>query len=375
MLQLRDPVKNGYRIPKLQHSDRYPWPFRNFSRLSSSFRTTTTPSPVPSLTIFQRPAEMNNSVTEPAILRTTLDSDGSASDGLEVIKLPDAEDVFDPENYGKMEREEKMLRPYKNGGKWGHCRIYEKEVLHAGICLIEPELFRGSDPNKVFNQEIELIHDLVEPIEVSDLNLKLGDKCKIWAGEGGLSNSRVPVSLFPSSAEPLLAKFQLTGTANVVEIPTNFITISILRELGLRYGRHNPHGQDVKDCRDEKEVQNDILQEMFINTTAGWVNLLLLSSSGPNGRPHTCKSYSSMPIFTIELEPWRLRGAQILWRGRPQGATPVAHSVALLQLDEATPDSTHEYRCPALLLKYSRGAGLKRETPGILCWSIYLKEV
>ncbi|KAL1712393.1 hypothetical protein EV715DRAFT_297105 [Schizophyllum commune] len=36
-----------------------------------------------------------------------------------------------------------------------------------------------------------------------------------------------------------------------------------------------------KDRRDEKDVQNDILQETFINTTAGWINLLLLSSSGP----------------------------------------------------------------------------------------------
>ncbi|KAJ7890030.1 alpha subunit of fatty acid synthetase [Mycena leptocephala] len=31
-----------------------------------------------------------------------------------------------------------------------------------------------------------------------------------------------------------------------------------------------------------RDVQNDILQERtFINTTAGWVNLLLMSSSGP----------------------------------------------------------------------------------------------
>ncbi|KAF8816250.1 hypothetical protein BYT27DRAFT_7208447 [Phlegmacium glaucopus] len=245
--------------------------------------------------------------------------------------------VFDPENYRKMEREEKMLRPYKNGGKWGHCRIYEKEVLHAGICLIEPELFRGSDPNKVFNQEIELIHDLVEPIEVSDLNLQLGDKCKIWAGEG-------PDHIIAQTGHSTYwAWFALSKplTPLASQIPTNFITISILWELGLRYGRHNPHGQDVKDRRDEKEVQNDILQETFINTTAGWANLLLLSSSRPNGRPHTCKLYSSMPIFTIELEPWRLRGARILWRGRPQGATPVAHSVPLSQLNEATPNSTH----------------------------------
>ncbi|KAL1666812.1 acyl transferase domain-containing protein, partial [Schizophyllum commune] len=46
---------------------------------------------------------------------------------------------------------------------------YEKEILaHAGVRLIEPELFRGYDPKKkVFNQEIELTHDL-EPIEVAE---------------------------------------------------------------------------------------------------------------------------------------------------------------------------------------------------------------
>jgi fatty acid synthase subunit alpha len=31
----------------------------------------------------------------------------------------------------------------------------------------------------------------------------------------------------------------------------------------------------------DKPVQNDILQETFVNTTAAWVNMLLLSSSGP----------------------------------------------------------------------------------------------
>ena len=35
------------------------------------------------------------------------------------------------------------------------------------------------------------------------------------------------------------------------------------------------------DHQEEKGVQSDVLQETFINSTAGWVNLLLLSSSGP----------------------------------------------------------------------------------------------
>ncbi|RDX41185.1 hypothetical protein OH76DRAFT_1502742 [Lentinus brumalis] len=65
---------------------------------------------------------------------------------------------------------------------------YEKDILnHAGVRLIEPELFRGYDPKKkVFNQEIELLH---EPFEVSQVEAgkfkhEHGDKCDIWAGDG-----------------------------------------------------------------------------------------------------------------------------------------------------------------------------------------------
>jgi fatty acid synthase subunit beta len=54
----------------------------------------------------------------------------------------------------------------------------------------EPELFRGYNPNKkVFNQEVELSHDL-EPIEVAGAEAKKfkyehGDKCDVWVGEDG----------------------------------------------------------------------------------------------------------------------------------------------------------------------------------------------
>lgn len=53
-----------------------------------------------------------------------------------------------------------------------------------------PELFRGYDPNKkVFNQEIELLHDL-EPFEASEINTQRykhehSGKCDVWAGDGG----------------------------------------------------------------------------------------------------------------------------------------------------------------------------------------------
>ena len=50
-------------------------------------------------------------------------------------------------------------------------------------------MFHGYDlKHKIFNSDIELIHDL-EPLEVTDANAKKfkkehGDKCNIWAGEG-----------------------------------------------------------------------------------------------------------------------------------------------------------------------------------------------
>lgn len=63
---------------------------------------------------------------------------------------------------------------------------YEKEILdHAGVRLIEPELFKGYDPKKKqFLQEIELNHDL-EPLEVSaeeaaKYKLEQGDKCDTY---------------------------------------------------------------------------------------------------------------------------------------------------------------------------------------------------
>ncbi|THG93008.1 hypothetical protein EW026_g8099 [Hermanssonia centrifuga] len=49
---------------------------------------------------------------------------------------------------------------------------YEKYILsHAGVHLIEPELFREYDPKKkVFHQKIELTHDF-EPFEAVEVEI------------------------------------------------------------------------------------------------------------------------------------------------------------------------------------------------------------
>jgi len=121
---------------------------------------------------------------------------------------------------------------------------YEKEILaHAGIRLIEPELSHGYDPKKkVFNQEVELVHDL-EPIEVDETEAakfkhQHGDKCDIWKGKvvNGSSSSRKALAFLspkrsPSLA-PLLDKYRQVGMLD----DTVFPTTSLLRLTAPRYG-------------------------------------------------------------------------------------------------------------------------------------------
>ncbi|KAF5382044.1 hypothetical protein D9615_004428 [Tricholomella constricta] len=204
---------------------------------------------------------------------------------------------------------------------------YEKEILtHCGIRLIEPELFRGYDPNKkVFNQEVELIHDL-EPIEVTEseaqkFKLQHGEKCDIWAGESdqwfaklkkgacvfvpkAFSFNRTVAAQIPTGwdagrygiPDDIVAQtdrgtlwalvctaeaLNMSGITDPYELYKHIHPSEVGTSLGSGMGGVTSMAKMFKDRRDEREVQNDILQETFINTTAGWINLLLMSSSGP----------------------------------------------------------------------------------------------
>ncbi|CAK5268309.1 unnamed protein product [Mycena citricolor] len=205
---------------------------------------------------------------------------------------------------------------------------YEKDILeHAGVRLIEPELFRGYDPKKkVFNQEIELLHDL-EPIEVTEteaqkFKLQHGDKCDIWASGSGeqwffklkkgalvfvpksFSFSRTVAGQIPTGwdagrfgiPDDIIAQcdrstlwalvstteaLNMSGITDPYELYKYMHPSEVGTCIGSGMGGTVSMAKMFKDRRDEREIQNDILQETFINTTAGWINLLLLSSSGP----------------------------------------------------------------------------------------------
>ncbi|RXK40210.1 hypothetical protein M231_02484 [Tremella mesenterica] len=204
---------------------------------------------------------------------------------------------------------------------------YEKDIIkHSGIRLIEPDLFYGYDPErKVFHQEIELNHDL-EPIEVpaedaARFKREQGDKCDIWAQASGeymvkfkkgarihvpksIKFDRLVAGQIPTGwdakrygiPDDIIAQVDRTAlwalTATMEALVMSGVTdpyelykyihpSEVGTSLGSGMGGMHSLSAMFKDRREEKDVQKDVLQETFINTVAGWVNLLLLSASGP----------------------------------------------------------------------------------------------
>ncbi|KAI2635524.1 fatty acid synthase subunit alpha [Xylaria nigripes] len=209
---------------------------------------------------------------------------------------------------------------------------YEKYILeHAGIRLIEPELFDGYDPNKkMMLHEVSLEEDL-EPFEGSkdtaeEFKRQHGDKCEIFeipeSGEYIIRMKRGATLWIPKALrfDRLVAGQLPTGwdakkygvpddIISQVDRVTLFLLVSVAEAL-LVSGISDPyefykyvHVSELGNCigsgmggmsalngmynkrKMDQQVQNDILQESFINTMAAWVNMLLLSSSGPIKTP------------------------------------------------------------------------------------------
>ncbi|KAM7198597.1 fatty acid synthase subunit alpha [Naviculisporaceae sp. PSN 640] len=209
---------------------------------------------------------------------------------------------------------------------------YEKFILeHSGIRLIEPELFHGYDPNKKqLLHEVQIEEDL-EPFEASKDNAEEfkrehGDKVEIFEiPETGQYTVRLKkgASLWIPKAlrfDRLVAGQIPTGwDAKRYGIPddiisqvdplTLFVLVSVVEALlsaGItdayefyKYVHVSEFGNCIgsgmggtvalrgmhRDRYLDQPLQNDILQESFINTMAAWVNMLLLSSSGPIKTP------------------------------------------------------------------------------------------
>ena len=208
---------------------------------------------------------------------------------------------------------------------------YEKQILdHSGIRLIEPELFNGYDPNKKqLMQEIVIEEDL-DPFEASkeladEFKLEHGEKVEVFildSGEYTVRLKKGATLLIPKALkfDRLVAGQIPTGwNAKTYGIPDDIIsqvdpvTLYVLVctvESLLASGITDPyefykyvHISEVGNCvgsgiggttalrgmyKDrflDKPLQKDILQESFINTMSAWVNMLLISSTGPIKTP------------------------------------------------------------------------------------------
>lgn len=209
---------------------------------------------------------------------------------------------------------------------------YEKHILdHSGIRLIEPELFNGYDPKKKqLLQEIQIEEDL-DPFEASketaeEFKREHGDKVEIFeiadSGEYTVRLRKGATLLIPKALrfDRLVAGQIPTGwdarkygvpedIISQVDPVTLFVLVSTAEAL-LSSGITDPyefykyvHISQVGNCigsgiggttalrgmyKDrflDKPLQKDILQESFINTMSAWVNMLLLSSTGPIKTP------------------------------------------------------------------------------------------
>ncbi|ORZ36809.1 fatty acid synthase alpha subunit reductase [Catenaria anguillulae PL171] len=209
---------------------------------------------------------------------------------------------------------------------------YEQRILkHSGIRFIEPQLFDGYNPEKkTLLQEIVLNEDLA-PFEASTeeahrfLHEHGPEKCAIKELESGqwLVTLKKAATLFVPKAlrfDRLVAGQIPTGwSARRYGVPedicqqvdpiTLYVLVSTVEAL-VNSGITDPyefykyvHVTEVGNTSGsgvggmmanrrifrerflDRPVQNDILQESFINTMAAWVNLLLLSSSGPIKTP------------------------------------------------------------------------------------------
>jgi fatty acid synthase subunit beta len=208
---------------------------------------------------------------------------------------------------------------------------YEKQILeHSGIRFVEPELFDGYDPNKKqLSQEIVIDYDMA-PFEASkeeadQFKLRHGELVDIYPIENGSWNIRlrrgavihVPKALrfdrlvagqIPTGwdAERYGVPKDIVQQVDPITLYTIVSTVEALVSAGItdpyefyqyvhvsEVGNTSGGGEGGMVSNRgiflnrfiDKPTQSDVLQECFINTMPAWVNLLLLSSSGPIKTP------------------------------------------------------------------------------------------
>ncbi|KAJ2503686.1 fatty acid synthase alpha subunit Lsd1 [Coemansia sp. RSA 1972] len=203
---------------------------------------------------------------------------------------------------------------------------YEKHILeHTGIRVIEPELIDGYDPNmKHTMRELQTEHDM-EPFEASEeearqFQLRNGEKVRVWEKGGAwfvqfLKGAVLMVPKAHRFDRTVAAQLPTGWDATRMGIPANIASevdpitsyaLVATTEALVRSGITDPYelysymhvsqvgsstGTAVGGLRSTQRVYAgrmldtsqapDVYQETFVSTPPAWINMLLMSSSGP----------------------------------------------------------------------------------------------
>ncbi|PLB51630.1 3-oxoacyl-synthase [Aspergillus steynii IBT 23096] len=210
-------------------------------------------------------------------------------------------------------------------------KYHEHIMKHVGLRLISPDKRDGYDPSrKEYLHEVAVEEDL-PPFECSKttaeaFRLRHGnnvavqsvaesDNCRIFVKKGTvlMIPKRIPfdqvvAGRIPKGWDPLRYGIPEDIVRQVDD--TTLYTLCCVSEAFLSAGIHDPyeiyqhiHVSEVANClgtgggpmkairslyRDrflDRSVRGDIILEHFLNTTGAWVNMLLLSATGPIKTP------------------------------------------------------------------------------------------
>lgn len=209
---------------------------------------------------------------------------------------------------------------------------YRQSILeHSGIRIIEPELFGGYDPSrKEFLHEVAIEEDLPEfdatlasaeafrlrhgnKVSIRRVGTEDEYKVKIKSGAHIMVPKAIPLDSIVAGQIPtgwdaqnygipedLIAQVDpvtlyvlccaceclySAGIVDSLEIFKHIHVSELGNFIGTAMGGTTKTRQLYKDRYLDKAVQGDVIQETYHNTSAAWMNMLLLGAAGPIKTP------------------------------------------------------------------------------------------
>ncbi|KAJ2076549.1 fatty acid synthase alpha subunit Lsd1, partial [Coemansia sp. RSA 988] len=238
---------------------------------------------------------------------------------------------------------------------------YEEYIMeHTGIRLIEPELAGGYDPaKKQALREVQITHDM-EPFEASadeaaSYKKVNGDLVETWENSSGVSWSVrflkgalicVPMSvnatrlvagllptgwsgsrfgipesvlqqLDPVSLYTLVASVEAlvrSGITDPYELYQYFHVSEVGNTIGSTIGGLQSLSGMFRGRNMQNEVRVDGIQEALISTVQAWVNMLLISGSGPV-KPTVGACASAVLSIDVAIETIQAGKAKVMLAG------------------------------------------------------------